>query len=127
MLRSSDDSAAEIFWNESGGNAIINRVKARYGLTGTTAPYDGHWWNTMSTTADLVRYYDMLLDGTGGLPPEQAAIILSDLSASTPNGAGRIPAAVRHPRRTVRRTRCGQTGLDAAAGTAATGCTCRPG
>lgn len=91
MLRSSDDNAAEIFWSESGGNAVISRVKARYGLTGTTLPYDGHWWTTMSTTADLVRYYDMLLDGAGGLPPEQAAIILSDLSASTPNGLDGYP------------------------------------
>ena len=32
MLRSSDDSAAEIFWNRSGGSAIISRVAARYGL-----------------------------------------------------------------------------------------------
>lgn len=91
MLRSSDDNAAEIFWSESGGNAVIARVKARYGLTGTTAPYDGHWWTTMSTTADLVRYYDMLLDGAGGLPAEQAAIILSDLSASTPTGLDGYP------------------------------------
>lgn len=91
MLRSSDDNAAEIFWSESGGNAIIGRVKARYGLSGTSAPYDGHWWTTMSTTADLVRYYDMLLDGAGGLPPEQAAVILSDLSASTPNGLDGYP------------------------------------
>ena len=35
MLRSSDDSAAEIFWNRSGGSAIINRVVARYGLGST--------------------------------------------------------------------------------------------
>jgi hypothetical protein len=91
MLRSSDDNSAEIFWSESGGNDVISRVSARYGLTGTSAPYDGHWWNTMSTTADVVRYYSMLIDGTGGLPPEQAAIILSDLSASTPNGLDGYP------------------------------------
>ncbi|MDT5018722.1 MAG: hypothetical protein QOD39_4882, partial [Mycobacterium sp.] len=84
MLRSSDDSAAEVFWNRSGGSAIVTRVAARYGLGSTTTPYDGHWWNTMSTTADLVRYYDMLLDGSGGLPPEQASIILSNLAQSTP-------------------------------------------
>ncbi|HEY5151859.1 MAG TPA: hypothetical protein VIJ23_19015 [Mycobacterium sp.] len=91
MLRSSDDNAAEIFWSESGGNAVISRVNARYGLSGTTLPIDGHWWTTMSTTADLVRYYSKLLDGTGGLPPEQAAIILSDLSASTPIGLDGYP------------------------------------
>ncbi|MBI3689209.1 MAG: hypothetical protein HY239_00525 [Mycolicibacterium aromaticivorans] len=91
MLRSSDDSAAEVFWGEGGGNAIISRVTARYGLTSTSAPYDGNWWNTMSTTADLVRYYDMLLDGAGGLPASQAAVILGDLSASTPTGVDGYP------------------------------------
>ena len=35
MLRSSDDSAAENFWNRSGGSAIIDRVVARYGLGST--------------------------------------------------------------------------------------------
>jgi hypothetical protein len=84
MLRSSDDSAAEVFWNRSGGSAIISRVTARYGLNATTTPYNGRWFNTLSTTADLVRYYDMLLDGSGGLPPERASIILSNLAQSTP-------------------------------------------
>ncbi|MDX1889186.1 serine hydrolase [Mycolicibacterium sp. 050158] len=91
MLRSSDDDAANTFWNRSGGSAIITRVAARYGLSSTTTPYDGNWWNTMSTAADLVRYYDMLLDGRGGLPPERASIILSNLSQSTPNGIDGYP------------------------------------
>jgi beta-lactamase class A len=84
MLRSSDDSAAEVFWNRSGGSAIISRVTARYGLGATTTPYNGRWFNTLSTTADLVQYYDKLLSGSGGLPPERANIILSNLAASTP-------------------------------------------
>ena len=91
MLRSSDDSAAQMFWDRSGGNAIIARVKARYGLPGTTAPYNGHWDVTQSTASDLVRYYDMLLDGTGGLPPEQANVIVSNLAQSTPTGTDGYP------------------------------------
>ncbi|MDR3662701.1 MAG: hypothetical protein P4L86_20360 [Mycobacterium sp.] len=91
MLRSSDDSAAESFWNRSGGNDIITRITARYGLTGTSVPYDGHWWNTLSTVTDLVHYYDQLLGGTGGLPPERASIILSNLAASTATGADGYP------------------------------------
>jgi hypothetical protein len=91
MLRSSDDFPADEFWDRDGGNAIINRVVTRYGLNSTTVPYDGNWWNTMSTTKDLVRYYDMLLDGTGGLPPEQAAVIMSDLGASTPVASDGYP------------------------------------
>jgi hypothetical protein len=91
MLRSSDDSAANDFWNRSGGNDVITRVVARYGLTGTSVPYDGNWWTTMSTTADLVRYYDKLLNGSGGLPPEQASIILSNLAQSTATGSDGYP------------------------------------
>ncbi|MFB1294015.1 serine hydrolase [Mycobacterium sp. pW049] len=91
MLRSSDDSAAQTFWDRSGGDAIIARVKARYGLGGTTAPWNGHWDVTTSTASDLVRYYDMLLNGSGGLPPEQADIILGNLARSTPTGLDGYP------------------------------------
>lgn len=99
MLRASDDSAAEVFWNRSGGSAIINRVVARYGLGSTRAPSNGRWFNTISTATDLVRYYDMLLAGTGGLPPEQASIILADLAASTPTAPdGMVPGGI-YPQR----------------------------
>jgi hypothetical protein len=86
MLRSSDDSAAEVFWNRGGGSAIVTRVAQRYGLGGTRPPGNGRWWNTISTAADLVRYYDMLLSGAGGLPRDKADMILDNLAASTPNG-----------------------------------------
>jgi hypothetical protein len=91
MLRSSDDSAAQNFWDRSGGNAVIARVKARYGLPGTTAPSNSHWDVTTSTASDLVRYYSMLLDGSGGLPPEQANVIIGDLAQSTPTGTDGYP------------------------------------
>jgi len=91
MLRSSDDDAAEDFWNRGGGGAIVTRVAARYGLKSTSPPGDGRWWNTISTAADLVRYYDMLLDGTGGLPPERAGIIIGNLAQSTPTGVDGYP------------------------------------
>ncbi|MEU0494293.1 hypothetical protein [Mycobacterium sp. NPDC006124] len=84
MLRQSDDSAAEVFWYRSGGSKIITRVAARYGLTSTRPPNDGRWWNTISSAADLVRYYDMMMSGTGGLPPEQANVILANLAQSAP-------------------------------------------
>ncbi|WP_349270374.1 LppW family protein [Mycolicibacterium parafortuitum] len=91
MLRSSDDSAAQMFWGRNGGNAVISRIVARYGLTGTTAPWNGHWDVTESTAADLVRYYDMLLTGSGGLPREQADIIMDNLARSTPTGTDGYP------------------------------------
>lgn len=99
MLRSSDDSAAEVFWNRGGGSAIIDRVAARYGLSQTSPPGNGRWFNTVSTATDLVRYYDKLLAGTGGLPPEQAGVILSDLARSTPTAPdGMVPGGV-YPQR----------------------------
>ncbi|MDY6998774.1 MAG: serine hydrolase [Actinomycetota bacterium] len=99
MLRSSDDSAAEVFWNRSGGSAVIDRVVSRYGLAQTSAPGNGRWYNTISTVTDLVRYYDMLLAGTGGLPPEQAAVILSNLAASTPTAPDGMVAGGVYPQR----------------------------
>jgi hypothetical protein len=99
MLRASDDSAAEVFWNRSDGSAIVDRVVARYGLDSTHAPANGRWFNTISTVTDLVHYYDMLMAGTGGLPPEQASIILSNLAASTPTAPdGMVPGGI-YPQR----------------------------
>ncbi len=91
MLQSSDDGAAERFWDQGGGDAIITAVTTRYGLTSTTPPSDGHWWNTMSSVMDLIRYYDMLLDGSGGLSTERATIIVDDLAQSSPTGIDGYP------------------------------------
>ncbi|SPM37589.1 hypothetical protein MRAB57_5436 [Mycobacterium rhizamassiliense] len=91
MLQSSDDGAAERFWDQGGGDSIITEVAGRYGLGATTPPSDGRWWNTMSTLPDLIHYYEMLLDGTGGLSPERAKIIVNDLAQSTPNGLDGYP------------------------------------
>jgi hypothetical protein len=91
MLRSSDDGAAETFWAARGGDAIINGVVSRYGLTSTTPPSDGQWWNTISSASDLVHYYDTLLNGAGGLSGERAEILVSDLAGSTANGADGYP------------------------------------
>lgn len=91
MLRSSSDDAAEIFWNRGGGGAIIERVAARYGLTDTAPPDSGQWWFTTTTAQDLVRYYDKLLSGAGGLPPERANIIVNNLAQSTPVGIDGYP------------------------------------
>lgn len=99
MLRSSDDSAAEVFWNRGGGGAVVTRVAQRYGLASTRPPKNGRWWNTISTAPDLVRYYDMLLSGAGGLPKDKAEMIVSNLAASTPNGVdGTQPGGI-YPQR----------------------------
>ena len=97
MLRSSADVPAGEFWKRGGGNAIIKRVADRYNLGSTTVPYDGEWWNTMSTTSNVVRYYELLLNGAGGLPAQQAEVILGDLAASTPIAADGYPQRVGIP------------------------------
>jgi hypothetical protein len=91
MLQSSDDGAAEKFWDQGGGDNIISQVANRYGLSSTTPPSDGRWWNTMSSLTDVIHYYDKLLDGAGGLPAERAKIIVNDLAQSTPNGIDGYP------------------------------------
>ena len=91
MLQSSDDDAAEKFWDQGGGDAIIAQVATRYGLSSTIPPSDGRWWNTTSSLTDLIHYYDMLLDGSGGLSAERAMIIVNDLSRSTPTGVDGYP------------------------------------
>src|SRR5271168_2661816 len=85
MLRSSDDGAAETFWAARGGETIINDVAARYGLTSTTPPSDGPWWDTMSSAPERV------LGGSGGLSGERAGIILHELAGSTATGADGYP------------------------------------
>ena len=97
MLRSSDDSAAQVFWDRNGGSAIVARVAGRYGLGGTRA--NGLWFNTISTAADLVRYYDMMLSGAGGLPMDKADMIVDNLAQSSPTGIdGMMPGGV-YPQR----------------------------
>jgi len=91
MLRSSDDGAAETFWAQRCGEAIITDVAGRYGLTSTAPPGDGQWWNTMSSASDLVHYYDMLLDGSGGLSRDRAKVIVDALAESTATGADGYP------------------------------------
>ena len=91
MLQSSDDGAAETFWAARGGETIVDGVAGRYGLTSTTPPSDGRWWNTMSSASDLVHYYDVLLNGSGGLSGERAEIIVNDLAGSTATGADGYP------------------------------------
>lgn len=124
MLQSSDDGAAERFWGQGGANAIVTAVAARYGLTSTTPPSDGRWWNTMSSTTDLIRYYEMLLDGSGGLPADKAKVIVDDLAQSTPTGSTATRSASASPTGSMpNRWRSSRAGC---AASAAIGCTCRP-
>lgn len=125
MLQSSDDGAAERFWSQDGGNAVVTQVARRYGLRSTAPPSDGRWWNTISSAPDLIRYYDMLLDGSGGLPLDRAAVIIADLAQSTPTGIDGYPQRSASP--TVCTPNRSQSNRAGCAVSAAAGCICPPG
>ncbi|OZC45102.1 hypothetical protein CH289_24545 [Rhodococcus sp. RS1C4] len=84
MLESSDDNAANTLWYKYGAGDIVTRIAQRYGLTVTAPPWDGQWWNTTTTAAELVRYYSAVLDGSGGLSPASTSLMIGLLRESTP-------------------------------------------
>ncbi len=86
MLESSDDTAANLLWDEVGGQEVITRVAERYALTATTPPWDGMWWNTETTTRDLVTFYSGVLDDSDQLGPERVEQFVEYLRQSTPEG-----------------------------------------
>ncbi len=62
MITRSDDNAADSFWDLGGGNAIVSRTAARYGLHDTSPP-NGPWWFTTTSADDMVSLYDQILSG----------------------------------------------------------------
>ncbi|MBC2643731.1 hypothetical protein H5400_33520 [Rhodococcus wratislaviensis] len=86
MLESSDDDAANTLWDDLGGPDLVVDVAGRYGLAATTPPWDGLWWNTETTAADLVMFYAGLLGDRDGLGEGRIAEFVSYLRSSTPEG-----------------------------------------
>lgn len=87
MLRSSDDTAASVLWEQHGGSAMVERVAERHGLTGTTPPYSSWWWNTTTTASDLLTWYDDVLSGRGGLGDEASARLIGYLTDFASTGS----------------------------------------
>ncbi|MGW3312439.1 hypothetical protein ACWDG9_38350 [Streptomyces sp. NPDC001073] len=83
LLRSSDDSAADFYWTQDGGSAIIDRMIPRLGLTDTAGPpadAPGYWGCTALSAADTVRIYRWILVGA---PVALRDIVMGDLCDST--------------------------------------------
>jgi len=87
MLSRSDDSAANDLWSRYGGSEVVDRVVHRHGLTDTSAPYDGNWWNTVTTASDLLTWYDAVLGGTSGLDERGTATLVGHLLDFEPAGS----------------------------------------
>ncbi|MEU0119636.1 hypothetical protein ABZ137_39695 [Streptomyces bobili] len=69
MLRSSNDDAANNYWSDNGGPAIITRMVSRLGLKDTAPPptgYEGYWGYTALSARDTVTIYRYLLDSAPG-------------------------------------------------------------
>lgn len=85
MLRNSDDSIANALWSTNGGGAIVTRMTALLGLTGTEPPdTSGEWGDAMTTPRDLVMVYRYITDR---LPAPARDLILDALSHSPETAA----------------------------------------
>ncbi|WP_091367928.1 serine hydrolase [Geodermatophilus telluris] len=85
MISASNDPAASQFWDRFGGPQMVRDVAARYGLRDTAPPDDPSQWGETTTTArDLARFLGTLRQVAD---PEDAATLLSWMSATTPVAA----------------------------------------
>lgn len=69
MLRSSNDTAANNYWSDNGGTAIITRMVKHLDLKDTAVPptgYEGYWGYTALSARDTVTIYRYLLDSAPG-------------------------------------------------------------
>ncbi|MFJ6080103.1 hypothetical protein ACIQI8_01785 [Streptomyces sp. NPDC092369] len=83
MLRSSNDDAANHYWTEDGGSAIITRMVSRLGLTDTQPPpagYEGFWGYTALSARDTVTIYRYILDKA---PAPVRDFVMGNLRQST--------------------------------------------
>ncbi|MFI1722640.1 hypothetical protein [Streptomyces sp. NPDC020489] len=83
MLRSSNDTAANTYWSNNGGSAIITRMVSRLGLRDTAPPpsgYPGYWGYTALSARDTVTIYRYLLDSAPGAVRD---VVMGNLRQST--------------------------------------------
>ncbi|WP_369268823.1 hypothetical protein AB5J55_01215 [Streptomyces sp. R11] len=83
MLRSSWDDAANHYWSQNGGPAIITRMAGRLALKDTVGPpagYDGYWGYASLSARDTVTVYRYLLDSA---PAAVRDFVMGNLRQST--------------------------------------------
>ncbi|HEV7897143.1 MAG TPA: hypothetical protein VGP31_04790 [Planosporangium sp.] len=103
MLRSSDDDAADRFWDNYGGPQIVKRMITKLDLTESAPPPADHpgWWGyTALTASDVVKTYRYVLERAD---PRIRDVIMGNLRRSTryaTDGHDQsfgIPSAVNRP------------------------------
>jgi len=66
MIVRSDDVTADSFYEQAGGDAMVDRITRRYALTGTTPTPDGMYWgNVQTTAADMASLLNQTLADPG--------------------------------------------------------------
>jgi hypothetical protein len=71
MIVRSDDVTAADFYEEGGGDELINRVVQRFSLTGSSPTPDGEYWGNVQTTAtDMTSLISQILGD-----PQLSAVI----------------------------------------------------
>ncbi|MEG8279850.1 hypothetical protein [Streptomyces sp. AHA2] len=83
MLRSSNDFAANYYWDALGRNAMISRMVSRLGLVDTAPPpagQEGMWGYTAMSARDTVTTYRYILDKA---PAPVRDFVMTNLRQST--------------------------------------------
>ena len=66
MIVRSDDVTAADYYDEGGGDELINRVVQRFSLTGSSPTPDGEYWGNVQTTAtDMSSLVSQILANPG--------------------------------------------------------------
>lgn len=66
MIRLSDNEATTALWARYGGAEIMDSIRTRYGLSEATVN-GPNWSSVQASPEDMVRFYDGVLSGTGGM------------------------------------------------------------
>ena len=83
MIEQSDDEIAQDYYDADGGDDIVERTAARYGLTGTApSPEPEYWGDVQVTAADLASFLRQAL-----ADPQTGPFLTAAMNASAATGS----------------------------------------
>jgi beta-lactamase class A len=93
MIRSSDNDAADRFWQRIGGPEGLARANRRLGLTHTTPGGQGRWGLTTTTAADQLRLLTAITTAGSPLSPSACSCLHALMTAIDPGQDWGVSAA----------------------------------
>jgi hypothetical protein len=88
MVMRSDDAAMSSLYSRFGGLGAMHDVWSRYGLSELGDPPTAGYWGMFRITAhDIVKFYDGLMKGTGGLQAADRDYLISLMRRATATGS----------------------------------------